>query len=70
MEGWEEKEGKYKEEKLHYIGGIREFGEERKNTVHSRTVIVLKSKRNIWELFSSDFVEEDFPCQKPFILIF
>ena len=39
------KEGKYKEEKPHYKG-IREFVEN-KNTVHLRTVIVLKSKRNI-----------------------
>ena len=39
-------------------------------TVPSRTIIVFKSKRNIKELLSSDFAEEDFPCTKLLIYTF
>ena len=64
------KKWKYKEENPYYKGGSRNQKEgKKKKIVHSRTVIVLKFKRNIQELPSSDIAKEDFPCIKLFILI-
>ena len=40
------KEGKYKEEKPHYKRMIGE-SKKKKKTIHTRTIIMLKSKRNI-----------------------
>ena len=48
--------------------------EKRKNIIALRTVIVTKSKRNIYiyiqELLSSDMVDEEFLCTTCFFIVF
>ena len=58
MEGEDERRIEYKKERIPWGKGIEELRE--RNTVTIRTVVVIKFKRYIQELISSDCADNDF----------